>query len=1037
MKKTKLWLVTIVALFYSLAASAHNFEVDGIYYNITSSTDLTVAVTFQGSNYYEYSNEYTGAVIIPSTVTYNSETYSVTSIGSSAFDGCSSLTSITIPESVTSIGSGAFSGCSSLTTVVIPKNVTGSLSFSGCSSLASIAIPEGVTSIGSFYNCSSLVSITIPKTVTTIKDNAFQKCTSLKEVIFEDGSKTLSLGYNAYATSGLDGYGLFSDCPLENLYLGRNLSFKTGRGYGHSPFYCKDLTSVSIGDSVTFIAGYQFFNCSKLDTLAIGENVTTIATYAFYGCSQLKSVSIGNRLSSIESLAFGNCENLTSITIPESIYDISIGVSTFANCKNLISVNISKDVISIGNSAFKGCISLAKIVFRDGRKALKLGWENNSNYNQGKGKGLFYDCPLENIHLGRSLSYDASASCNYSPFYGKETLTSLTIGDSLISIEDYSFSGCSGLSSIFIPNNVKSTGCESFSKCSGLTYAIIGSSEIGSSAFSGCVALKDLTIGSSVSSIESSAFAGCNDIESIYALNTKAITCDESIFATDAYNNAILYVPSDRVFAYEKATPWKKFQIEPMKKFTVTYKVNGEAYKTIEIEYAAEITLPENPEKEGYTFIGWSEVPETMPANDITIYGSLAINKYLVTFKIGDEVIASDSLEYGASIVIPEAPEKEGYTFNGWGEVAKMVPAGDVTYEGNYSVNSYKLTFIVDGDVVQESSVDYGATITLPEAPEKEGYSFDGWSEIPETMPASDVTVSGTFTVNKYLVTFRINDEVIASDSLEYGASIVTPEVPKKEGYTFDGWVNVPETVPAYNLTIEGGYTANEYLLAFIIDGALYEMRKVRCDEKITALDMVEREGCTFVWENWIDKMPAKDYTVRGKYIPNKYAITYMVDGEILATDSIAYGTIIEALEEPAKEGYTFSGWSEVPETMPAEDIVISGSFTVDTYKVYYYVGDVLVHTAEVAYGESIPEYVYEPTAEGDEFMGWIGETYETMPAHDVTYTANITNDISQSTMGDSQLTIYDLKGRKIQVNGLQELSKGIYIINGKKVVLK
>ena len=194
MKKTKLWLATIVALFYSLAASAHNFEVDGIYYNITSSTDLTVAVTFQGSNYYEYSNEYTGAVIIPSTVTYNSETYSVTSIGSSAFDGCSSLTSITIPESVTSIGSGAFSGCSSLTTVVIPKNVTGSLSFSGCSSLASIAIPEGVTSIGSFYNCSSLVSITIPKTVTTIKDNAFQKCTSLKEVIFEDGSKTLSLG---------------------------------------------------------------------------------------------------------------------------------------------------------------------------------------------------------------------------------------------------------------------------------------------------------------------------------------------------------------------------------------------------------------------------------------------------------------------------------------------------------------------------------------------------------------------------------------------------------------------------------------------------------------------------------------------------------------------------------------------------------------------------------------------------------------------------------------------------------------------------
>lgn len=552
------------------------------------------------------------------------------------------------------------------------------------------------------------------------------------------------------------------------------------------------------------------------------------------------------------------------------------------------------------------------------------------------------------------LTYSVT-SIGYKAFSWNKDLFSITIPESVTSIESFAFDLCRGLTSIAIPESVTSIGDHAFNECS---------------------ALKNLTIGSSVSSIESSAFAGCIEIESIYALNTKAITCDGSIFATGAYYNAILYVPSDRVFAYEKVTPWNKFQIEPMKKFTVTYMVDGKVYKTIETEYGAEIILPENPTKDGYTFIGWREVPKTMPANDITIYGSFAINKYLVTFKIGDEVIASDSLEYGTSIVIPEAPEKEGYTFNGWGEVAKTVPAGDVTYEGHYSVNSYKLTFIVDGEVVQESSVDYGTTITLPEKPTKEGYSFDGWNEIPETMPAC-------------------------------------------------------------NLTFEGGYTANEYLLAFIVDGALYEMRKVRCDEIITALDMVEREGYTFVWENWIDKMPAKDYTVRGKYVPNKYAITYVADGEIVVTDSIAYGTAIEALKEPVKEGYTFSGWSEVPETMPAEDVVISGSFAVNTYKVYYYVGDVLVHTAEVAYGESIPEYVYEPTAEVDEFMGWVGETYETMPAHDVTYTANITNDISQCTISNSQLTIYDLNGRKIKADDLRELEKGIYIVNGKKVMIK
>ncbi|MBQ1178071.1 MAG: InlB B-repeat-containing protein, partial [Bacteroidaceae bacterium] len=213
--------------------------------------------------------------------------------------------------------------------------------------------------------------------------------------------------------------------------------------------------------------------------------------------------------------------------------------------------------------------------------------------------------------------------------------------------------------------------------------------------------------------------------------------------------------------------------------------------------------------------------------------------------------------------------------------------------------------------------------------------------------------------------------------SMEYGSTIVVPEAPEKEGYTFDGWGEVAETVPAGDVTYEGSYSVNSYLL------------------------------------------------------------TYVVDGETINVESIAYGTEITLLDEPVKEGYTFSGWSEVPEKMPAEDVTVSGFFTVNTYKVYYYVGEELVHTAEVAYGESIPEYVYETTVEGDEFMGWIGETYETMPAHDVTYTANITNEISQSTMGDSQLTIYDLNGRKIQVNGLQELSKGIYIINGKKVVIK
>ena len=119
---------------------------------------------------------------------------------------------------------------------------------------------------------------------------------------------------------------------------------------------------------------------------------------------------------------------------------------------------------------------------------------------------------------------------------------------------------------------------------------------------------------------------------------------------------------------------------------------------------------------------------------------------------------------------------------------------------------------------------------------------------------------------------------------------------------------------------------------------------------------------------------------------------------------------------------------------MPAEDLTISGTFTVNTYKVYYYVSEELVHTAEVAYGEAIPEYTHEATGEGDVFEGWVGETYETMPAHDVTYVANITNGIEQSAISNHKSEmIFDLMGRK--VTDTENLKGGIYIVNGKKVI--
>ena len=470
--------------------------------------------------------------------------------------------------------------------------------------------------------------------------------------------------------------------------------------------------------------------------------------------------------------------------------------------------------------------------------------------------------------------------------------------------------------------------------------------------------------------------------------------------------------------------------------YIATFMVDGEEYCRVNVVYGEEIILVDTPTKEGHTFSGWGEVPTTMPAKDITINGNFSINSYTVTYVVDGEVYKTESITYGSKLIPIAVPVKEGHTFSGWGGVPNTMPAKDVTINGTFTINTYTITYMVDGEVYQTMIVTYGEAITLIDNPSKEGYTFSGWLDAPETMPAKDVTVTGYFTTNKYLVTFKIDDEVIVADSLEYGAAIVVPEAPDREGYTFDGWGEVAETVPASDVTYEGSYTINSYQLTYVVDGETVKSDSVVYGTAIVALEEPTKEGHTFSgWSEIPATMPAKDVTVTGYFTINKYLVTFKIDDEVIAADSLEYGAAIVAPDAPDREGYTFDGWGEVAETVPASDVTYEGSYTVNIYKVYYYVDEELVHTAEVAYGEPIPEYVYEPTEEGYTFLGWIGDTYETMPAHGVTYTANIDNGIEQLTIDKSQLTIYDLTGRK--VTDTENLKGGIYIMNGKKVLIK
>ena len=363
--------------------------------------------------------------------------------------------------------------------------------------------------------------------------------------------------------------------------------------------------------------------------------------------------------------------------------------------------------------------------------------------------------------------------------------------------------------------------------------------------------------------------------------------------------------------------------------FTITYIVDGEVIKTEKLSYGSAIVAPES-DKEGHHIV-WYNLPEIMPTHDITVEGSYVINSYKITYIVDDEVYATDSLLYGATIELLPQPTKEGYTFSGWNDAPSTMPAHDVVVNGAFTINSYDVIYMVDGAEYKRVSVVYGEPITLEAEPTKEGHTFSGWSDVPETMPAHNVVVEGSFTINKYLLTYIVENNVFATDSITFGAPIELIAGPEKEGYTF-AWEQAPVTMPAHDVVVNGVFTINSYDIIYMVDGAEYKRVSVVYGEPITLEAEPTKEGYTFSgWGDVPETMPAHNVVVEGSFSVNYYALTYTVDNEWYATDSIAYGDVIELREEPTREGYVFSGWSDVPETMPAHDVEVQGTFTLIT----------------------------------------------------------------------------------------------------------
>lgn len=764
-----------------------------------------------------------------------SDTTGITEWKKDWFEGSESLYAISLPKTVTTIQNASFADCINLKAVTVPCKIESYpslgtwciINFSGSiaewlqspvivpdnkslylngknKELTNISIPTSVTKIKekAFYGYSGLTCITIPSNVEQIGNNAFYGCSALKEVIIEDGDTNLAMGYNKMGYKYDKGEGLFYGCPLDSIYIGRQLSFSdnyhSAHDLGYSPFAYTTVSSVKFGNSIAYIDDYMFIWCSNLKTIdipksvksigksvfkgcnnleniSLPEGITIIGEYTFEKCSSLKSITIPSGVTSIGENAFSECSALTNVTIPDSV--TTIGESAFSECSALTNVTIPESVTTIGESAFNGCsnlkeviipsnveiisenafkdcsqlksvilpanalsidenafngckelssitipnkievinsgafngcTSLTKLIISDGTSSLWMG-TNKRTYNYDGGNGLFYDCPLDEVYIGRELSYNISSLCGFSPFAKINTINSVSFGNSLKGIENYLFYKCENLSSVLLPESITSIGAMTFAECNKLTTVYYQGNEEQWNA---------INIGNGNDSLKQANFF-----------------FDSTEVPDDETNNNVFYSVS---YMNEKGDAPNTFQT-----------TEGTVLSTIQLP---EMTC------EGYKFLGWYSDTTKVTPDEYTVQGNITLTakwqleRYSVIYELNDgtnHAANPSSYTIESSAITLQNPVRTGYDFGGWfitkalnGSAVESIgggTTGEITLYAKWIPVVYKITYELNGGTNATSNpATYtieSDTITLAE-PQKEGFVFDGWY--------TDISFNGT-----------------------------------------------------------------------------------------------------------------------------------------------------------------------------------------------------------------------------------------------------------------------------------------------------
>ena len=790
-------LITAVAIMMlSLQAMAYDFSYTyqgkRLYYDRTS--DNTVRVTYyrrSSSN----DNYVSGDVVIPTTVTYNGTTYSVTSIGGSAFSGCSGLTSVSIPNSVTSIGGSAFSYCRGLTSVTIGNSVTsiGEGTFSGCSGLTSVTIPNGVTSIGgsAFSGCSGLASVTIPNSVTSIGYGAFRGCSGLTSVTLPNS--LTSIGGDAFwGCNGLTsvtiptgvtsiGWSAFYGCSDLTTLNFNAINCQDFEVYYNYPFSGTSLTTVNIGDSVQRIPANFVRGCCGLTSVTIPNSVTEIGHDAFRNCGDLITAIIGNGVSDIGNNAFNDCSYLTYLTIGRGLERIED--SAFANCPLLTSITSLASVppLIVRSNAFPHPNNCTVTVPCGSLGAYT---EQTNRWNL-----------LFNGRISEGLSFGLSVSANDEAYGRVEVETQSCNVKTLTAIanEGYEFTGW---------NDGNTENPRTVTVTSDTAFVAIFTEAVSTPTIT--LTVNDETMGSATYTLDG---------------NTAVLTAT----ANEGYSFVIWSdgnTENPRTVTITSDTAFMAIFTEAVSTPTITVTVNdatmGSATYTMDGNTAVLTATP----NEGYVFTGWSdgntENPRTVTiTSDTTFMAIFAETETTptITVTVNDATMGSATYTMDGNTAVLTATPNEGYSFVIWNDGNTENPrtvtiTSDTAFMAIFAETETTPTITVTVNDATMGSATYtmdGNTAVLTATP-NEGYVFTGWSdgntENPRTVTiTSDTAFMAIFAeaVSTPTITVTVNDATMGSATYTMDGNTAVLTATPNEGYRFltwsDGNMENPRTV--------------------------------------------------------------------------------------------------------------------------------------------------------------------------------------------------------------------------------------------------